>query len=30
MEQVAGGVEIQGRIPGRLLSFFNQYQKDAA
>jgi GTP-binding protein HflX len=30
MEQVAGGVEIQGRIPGRLLSFFNQYQKDTA
>lgn len=28
MEQVSGGVEIQGRIPGRLLSFFHPYQKD--
>jgi GTP-binding protein HflX len=28
MEQMAGGVEIQGRIPGRLLSFFHPYQKD--
>jgi GTP-binding protein HflX len=29
LEQVAGGVEIQGRIPGRLLSYFHAYQKEA-
>jgi GTP-binding protein HflX len=28
MEQVSGGVEIYGRIPGRLLSFFHPYQND--
>ena len=28
MEQVTGGVEMQGRIPGRLLSFFHPYQKE--
>lgn len=28
MEQVSGGVEIHGRVPGRLLSFFHPYQKD--
>jgi GTP-binding protein HflX len=27
MEQVSGGVDIQGRIPGRLLSFFHPYEK---
>jgi GTP-binding protein HflX len=27
LEQVAGGVEISGRIPGRLLSYFRQYQQ---
>jgi GTP-binding protein HflX len=29
LEQVSGGVEIQGRIPGRLLSYFHAYQKEA-
>jgi GTP-binding protein HflX len=28
VEQVAGGVEISGRIPGRLLSYFRQFQKE--
>jgi GTP-binding protein HflX len=28
LEQVSGGVEIYGRIPGRLLSFFHPYQND--
>lgn len=28
LEQISGGVEIQGRIPGRLLSYFHPYQKD--
>jgi GTP-binding protein HflX len=28
LEQVAGGVEISGRIPGRLLSYFRQYQQE--
>ena len=27
LEQVSGGVEIQGRIPGRLLSYFTPFQK---
>jgi GTP-binding protein HflX len=26
--QVSGGVDIRGRIPGRLLSYFHSYQKD--
>ena len=29
LEQVTGGVDIQGSIPGRLLSYFNPYQKDS-
>lgn len=29
LEQVSGGVEIHGRIPGRLLSYFHPYQKEA-
>jgi len=28
LEQVSGGVEIQGRIPGRLLSYFHPFQKE--
>jgi GTP-binding protein HflX len=28
LEQVSGGVEIVGRIPGRLLSYFHSYQKE--
>jgi GTP-binding protein HflX len=28
LEQVTGGVDISGRIPGRLLSYFHPYQKD--
>lgn len=28
LEQVSGGVEIQGRLPGRLLSYFHQYIKE--
>jgi GTP-binding protein HflX len=28
LEQVTGGVDIKGRIPGRLLSYFHRYQKD--
>lgn len=28
LEQVSGGVEINGRIPGRLLSYFHAFQKD--
>jgi GTP-binding protein HflX len=28
LEHKSGGVEIQGRIPGRLLSYFHPYQKD--
>jgi GTP-binding protein HflX len=28
LEQISGGVEIQGRIPGRLLSYFRQFQKE--
>jgi len=28
LAQVSGGVEIQGRIPGRLLSYFRPFQKD--
>jgi len=28
LEQISGGVEIQGRIPGRLLSYFHPFQKD--
>jgi GTPase len=28
LEHVSGGVEIQGRIPGRLLSYFHPFQKD--
>jgi GTP-binding protein HflX len=30
LEHKLGGVEIQGRIPGRLLSYFHSYQKDNA
>lgn len=30
LEHKPGGVEIQGRIPGRLLSYFHSYQKDNA
>jgi GTP-binding protein HflX len=29
LEQVPGGVDISGRIPGRLLSYFHPYQKDS-
>lgn len=29
LKQVAGGMEIQGNIPGRLLSYFSQYQKES-
>jgi GTP-binding protein HflX len=28
LEHVSGGVEIHGRIPGRLLSYFHPFQKD--
>ena len=28
LEQISGGVELQGRVPGRLLSYFRQFQKD--
>ena len=28
LEQVSGGVEIVGRIPGRLLSYFHSYKKE--
>jgi hypothetical protein len=28
VEQVAGGVEINGRIPGRLLSYFRSFIKE--
>jgi 50S ribosomal subunit-associated GTPase HflX len=28
LEQISGGVEIFGRIPGRLLSYFHPYQKE--
>jgi GTP-binding protein HflX len=28
LEQISGGVEIQGHIPGRLLSYFHPFQKD--
>jgi GTP-binding protein HflX len=28
LEQVTGGVEVQGQIPGRLLSFFLPYRKE--
>jgi len=28
LEQVSGGVEISGRIPGRLLSYFHPFQKE--
>ncbi|MFZ2095483.1 MAG: GTPase HflX [Anaerolineales bacterium] len=28
LEQVAGGVEILGRVPGRLLSYFHPFQKN--
>jgi GTPase len=28
LEQISGGVEIQGRIPGRLLSYFHLFQID--
>lgn len=28
LEQVSGGVEIGGKIPGRLLSYFHPFQKD--
>jgi GTP-binding protein HflX len=28
LEQISGGVEIQGRIPGRLLSYFHKFQND--
>lgn len=28
IEQGTAGVEIHGQIPGRLLSYFQQYQKD--
>jgi GTP-binding protein HflX len=29
LEQVPGGVDISGRIPGRLLSYFHPYQKES-
>jgi GTP-binding protein HflX len=29
LEQVSGGVDIQGRIPGRLLSYFHPFQKSS-
>ena len=29
LEQVSGGVEIRGRIPGRLLSYFRAFQKNS-
>jgi GTPase len=28
LEQVSAGVEVSGRIPGRLLSYFHPYQKE--
>jgi GTP-binding protein HflX len=28
LEQISGGIEIQGRIPGRLLSYFHPFQKE--
>jgi GTP-binding protein HflX len=28
LDHKPGGVEIQGRIPGRLFSYFNAYQKE--
>jgi GTP-binding protein HflX len=28
LEQISGGVEIHGRIPGRLLSYFHAFQQD--